>query len=84
MQRVSKIHLIGVGGAGMCGIAEILYNLGDEVSGSDIKSTKTIERLQKIGVKTYVRHDKKHVDKKDLVIVSAAIPSDNVELIDAC
>ena len=44
MQRVSKIHLIGVGGAGMCGIAEILYNLGYEVSGSDIKSTKTRNR----------------------------------------
>jgi UDP-N-acetylmuramate--alanine ligase len=83
MQRVSKIHLIGVGGAGMCGIAEILYNLGYEVSGSDITSTKTIERLQKIGVKTYSGHDKKHVDKKDLVIVSAAIPSDNEELVES-
>ena len=50
------IHFVGIGGIGMSGIAEVLYNLGYEVTGSDIKESATVVRLKKIGIKVYIGH----------------------------
>ncbi len=59
MRRTSHVHFVGIGGAGMCGIAEIVNNQGYTVSGSDIKQSATTERLQSLGVQVFIGHDSK-------------------------
>ena len=80
MHRVERIHFIGVGGAGMSGIAEVLSNLGYQVSGSDLSSSRVTERLRRAGVKVMGAHDAANVDGADVVVYSSAVPPDNVEL----
>ena len=73
MIDIKKIHLIGIGGAGMSGIAEILINLGYIVSGSDLAKTPITERLVSLGAKISFKHGSKNVLNKDLIVVSSAI-----------
>jgi UDP-N-acetylmuramate--alanine ligase len=76
MRRIRRIHFIGIGGAGMCGIAEVLLNQGYQISGSDLKAGKATERLEKFGAKVFIGH----VEGVDVVVVSTAIDTDNPEI----
>jgi UDP-N-acetylmuramate--alanine ligase len=74
------IHFVGVGGIGMSGIAELLLNLGYQVSGSDIKASDITDRLKKLGGKVFIGHDEKHVEGADVVVTSSAIAVENPEV----
>src|SRR6185436_18079186 len=78
--RTRKIHFVGIGGIGMSGIAELLANLGYEVSGSDAKRTEVTDRLETLGVRIAAGHDPTHVGEADVVVVSSAIRRDNPEV----
>ncbi|MBK1735606.1 UDP-N-acetylmuramate--L-alanine ligase [Halorhodospira abdelmalekii] len=78
--RVRRLHFVGIGGAGMGGIAEVLHNLGFVVSGSDLRCGAMVERLQALGVTVSVGHAAEHVAQADAVVVSSAISDDNPEL----
>ncbi|MCX8064450.1 MAG: UDP-N-acetylmuramate--L-alanine ligase [Candidatus Hydrogenedentes bacterium] len=78
-----KVHFIGVGGIGMSGLAEILLNLGYEVSGSDLKNSDIIQRLVNCGLKFYEGHSASNVGDAGIVVRSAAVPEDNIEIITA-
>ena len=80
MSSIKNIHLIGIGGAGMSGIAEILHNQDYSVSGSDLEDTNVTKRLKNIGVKIFKGHKENNVLKKDLIVISSAISKKNVEL----
>jgi len=80
MGRVRRIHFVGIGGAGMCGIAEVLLNQGYEVSGSDLRGSAVTERLAELGAAINLGHRAEHVQNKDVVVVSSAITSDNPEM----
>ncbi|TNF35484.1 MAG: UDP-N-acetylmuramate--L-alanine ligase [Gammaproteobacteria bacterium] len=80
MRRIRQIHFIGIGGAGMCGIAEVLHTLGYRISGSDLKASAMTQRLQGMGMKVFIGHDAAHVDKADVVVVSTAVNESNPEL----
>lgn len=81
--RMKKIHFVGIGGAGMCGIAEVLLNEGFDVSGSDVSNNKNIERLRKLGATIYIGHDVKNITDADVLVKSTIIKDDNVEIIAA-
>ena len=81
--RTRRIHFVGVGGIGMSGIAELLANLGYEVSGSDAKRSNVTDRLEQLGVRVYPGHDALHVGNADVVVVSSAITGDNPEVAEA-
>ncbi|WP_428820573.1 UDP-N-acetylmuramate--L-alanine ligase [Microbulbifer sp. MCCC 1A16149] len=83
MRRIRRIHFIGVGGAGMSGIAEVLQNQGYEVSGSDLRESKVTERLRSLGIKVLIGHSAENVSDVDVVVNSSAIYGDNPELIAA-
>ncbi len=72
--------MIGVGGSGMSGIAEVLLNLGHRVSGSDIKNTAVTRRLETLGATIYYGHDRKHVQEVDVVVYSSAVTEENPEI----
>jgi len=80
---VKHIHFVGVGGSGMSGIAEVLSNLGYEISGSDLADNATTRRLAALGIKTYVGHAAENVTGADAVVTSTAVQSDNPEVIRA-
>ncbi len=80
MGRVKHIHFVGIGGAGMSGIAEVLHNLGYVVSGSDKNKNSVTRHLQALGVNVTEGHDSSHINGSDVVVVSAAVPIDNPEL----
>ena len=80
MGRVRQVHFVGIGGAGMSGIAEVLHNLGYKVSGSDLQSTKVTRRLQKLGVDIVKGHQAGNVSGSDVVVFSSAVEKDNPEL----
>ena len=75
-----SFFLIGIGGSGMMGIAELLHNLGFRVRGSDIKENNAIKRLRKLKIKIFIGHDANNLNKNDIVIFSNAIRKNNVEL----
>lgn len=83
MSRISHIHFIGIGGAGMGGIAEVLLNQGFTVSGSDIKENNLTQRLRGLGATVYIGHHPENVLHANAVVVSSAIHSDNPELLAA-
>jgi UDP-N-acetylmuramate--alanine ligase len=83
MGRVRRIHLVGVGGAGMGGIAEVLHNLGYEVSGSDLRENAVTARLKDMGVRIFIGHNAANVSDCDAVVVSTAIDADNPEILAA-
>jgi UDP-N-acetylmuramate--alanine ligase len=78
-----RIHLVGIAGVGMSGIAEILLNLGFEVSGSDLKDSEITEYLRRLGATVFVGHDASFIDDTDVVVTSSAIRSTNPELVAA-
>ncbi len=80
---VKHIHFVGLGGAGMSGIAEVLHNLGYTISGSDLSDSATLRRLAGLGLKTYVGHDAANVAGADAVVTSTAVQSVNPEVIAA-
>lgn len=79
MGRIQRVHFIGIGGAGMGGIAEVLANLGYRVSGSDLAENAVTRRLAERGVAVQVGHDGSQVEGADVVVVSSAVPADNPE-----
>jgi len=81
--KLRKIHLIGIGGAGMSGIAEVLINLGYQVSGSDIRQSKVTERLIKQGATIHIGHVKENVQGCDVIVTSTAVNKENVEVAEA-
>src|SRR4051812_2936932 len=81
--RTRKIHFVGIGGIGMSGIAELLANLGYEVSGSDTKTSDVTDRLASMGVRVRAGHDASAVGDVDVVVVSSAIRDDNAEVAEA-
>ena len=83
MGRVKHIHFIGIGGAGMGGIAEVLKTLGYEISGSDIKETSITKRLKSLDIKVSIGHDVKNITNADVVVRTSAIKDDNEELVSA-
>ncbi|MFZ7274939.1 UDP-N-acetylmuramate--L-alanine ligase [Avibacterium avium] len=83
MRRVKQIHFVGIGGAGMGGIAEVLLNEGYQVTGSDIAENAVTQRLSALGAKIYFSHQAANVDGASVVVVSSAIKDDNVEVVEA-
>ena len=83
MHRVRKIHFIGICGAGMSGIAEVLNNIGYSITGSDIADSDSFHRLKSQGIEVKLQHKAESIEGADVVVYSSAIPSDNVELIEA-
>ena len=77
---VRRIHLVGIGGTGMCGIAEVLLNLGFTVTGTDLGSTEVTNRLEALGARIAHDHHSPLVLDADVVVVSTAIGPDNPEL----
>jgi len=80
MRRIGLIHLIGVGGAGMGGIAEVLVNLGYRVQGSDLRQNAVTARLARMGVRIFIGHAAGQVEGADVVVVSTAVAANNPEL----
>ncbi|WP_313953387.1 UDP-N-acetylmuramate--L-alanine ligase [Accumulibacter sp.] len=81
--KVKSIHFVGIGGAGMSGIAEVLANLGFRVSGSDLADNSTTRRLAALGVKTRLGHAAGNIDGADAVVISSAVKADNPEVVAA-
>ncbi|WP_337880187.1 UDP-N-acetylmuramate--L-alanine ligase [Rheinheimera sp.] len=80
MRRVERIHFVGIGGAGMGGIAEVLLNEGYKVSGSDISSNPVVERLTALGAQIFIGHAADNIQGASVVVVSSAIKTDNPEV----
>ncbi len=80
MRRIRKVHFIGIGGAGMSGIADVMNTLGYEVSGSDIADNAVTQRLQNLGVVIQHQHSAENVSDVDVVVTSTAIEQDNIEV----
>ena len=78
--KVRRIHFVGIGGVGMSGIAEVLANLGYQVSGSDVAANAATRRLGALGVKIFQQHEPEQINGADAVVVSSAVQSDNPEL----
>ena len=81
MRRIKRIHFVGIGGVGMSGIAEVLVNLGFQVSGSDINANAVTRRLTDLGAEISIGHDAKTVCGCDIVVISTAINEENAEVI---
>ncbi len=80
MGHIERIHFVGIGGTGMSGIAEVLLNLGYQVSGSDLKVSGATQRLGKLGVEIYIGHEEDNILNADVVVVSTAIDRTNIEV----
>lgn len=83
MRRIRQIHFVGIGGVGMCGIAEVLLNQGYEISGSDIRDSIVTDRLAALGAQIHIGHQPSNVATADVVVISTAVAEDNPELIAA-
>ena len=81
--KVNHIHFVGIGGSGMSGIAEVLLNLGYQISGSNLSENATTQRLSELGATVYVGHADTHIASADAVVTSSAIKPDNPEVIAA-
>ena len=80
---IRHIHFVGIGGSGMSGIAEILFNLGYQISGSDLSDSSVLQRLASMGIQTYVGHAATHVEAADAVVTSTAVKPSNPEVLKA-
>jgi len=83
LRRIRRVHFVGIGGIGMCGIAEVLRDLGCQVSGSDVSKGPTVTRLRELGIEVSTGHDASHVGDADVVVVSSAIRAGNPEVREA-
>lgn len=77
---VKRVHFVGIGGTGMCGIAEVLHNLGYQVSGSDQSQNTTTQQLKDMGIAVFHGHHAENVENVDVVVTSTAINRDNPEV----
>ena len=82
-RRIQHVHFVGIGGIGMCGLAELLHNQGYRVSGSDLQVGPTVERLRSLGVAVSIGHDADHIGDTDVVVFSSAVRDTNPELREA-
>lgn len=82
-ERYKVIHFVGIGGVGMSGIAEVLANLGYEVTGSDRKETETTRRLRAIGIRISIGHREENIGDAHVVVISSAVPMNNPEVVAA-
>ncbi len=82
-ERYRVIHFVGIGGIGMSGIAEVLHNLGYEVTGSDLKDSETTRRLRSLGIKVYIGHQAENIDDAHVLVISSAVSGNNPEVIEA-
>lgn len=82
-ERFRTIHFVGIGGIGMSGIAEVLHNLGYEVTGSDVRESDTIARLRSLGIKVSIGHTPENIDDAHVVVTSSAVSSGNPEVMAA-
>jgi len=82
-RKIRRIHFVGIGGIGMSGIAEVLLNLGYEISGSDLASTDITQRLDDMGAAIHRGHDASHIGNADVVVTSTAVRPDNPEVLAA-
>lgn len=80
MRRIKRIHFVGIGGAGMCGIAEVLLNMGYEISGSDIRNSKNTHRLEAMGASIFIGHGEENIAGVDVVVSSSAVNETNPEI----
>ncbi|TVQ70293.1 MAG: UDP-N-acetylmuramate--L-alanine ligase [Oceanospirillales bacterium] len=80
MRRIRQIHFIGIGGVGMCGIAEVLLNQGYHISGSDMKDSVVTDRLASLGAKINIGHQEENISDADVVVISTAVSEENPEL----
>ena len=78
--KINHVHFVGIGGIGMSGIAEVLLNLGYEVSGSDIRETEITRRLERLGARVHYQHQEKNIEGSEVVVVSSAIKQENPEI----
>ncbi len=81
--KVKRVHFVGIGGSGMSGIAEVLLNLGYQVSGSDLSDAATTQRLRRLGATVHIGHASSHVQFADAVVTSTAIQPENPEVVAA-
>ena len=81
--RVNNIHMVGIGGSGMNGIAEVLINMGFNVTGSDLSASSSVRRLENLGANVFIGHGADNVGEADVIIKSTAIPDKNPELVAA-
>ena len=79
---LGKMHFIGIGGIGMSGIAELIHNLGYDVSGSDLKNTPIVDRLIKLGIEVRIGHNIQNIKETAIVVISSAVGPKNIELIE--
>ncbi|MBT5430536.1 MAG: UDP-N-acetylmuramate--L-alanine ligase [Rhodospirillaceae bacterium] len=77
---IGTIHFVGIGGIGMSGIAEVLYNLGYSIQGSDLSKSANVERLRGLGIKVMLGHSDKNIDGAKVLVISSAVSDDNEEL----
>lgn len=82
-QRIQNIHFVGIGGSGMCGIAEVMLNLGYTVTGSDLSESAAVGRLRDIGADVWIGHSEEHVKNAHAIVTSTAVRSDNPEVVEA-
>jgi UDP-N-acetylmuramate--alanine ligase len=82
-RKIQKLHFVGIGGIGMSGIAELLLNLGYQVSGSDVKRSSVTDRLETLGGKIYIGHSASNIQDTNVVVISSAVRPDNVEVVEA-
>ena len=83
MDKHKKVHFIGIGGVSMSGLAAVLLTKGYKVSGSDSKESEVLNKLREANAEIYIGHKKENLRNVDLVVYTAAIPSDNPEIIEA-
>ncbi len=81
IKKYKNIHMIGIGGISMSGIAEILLNWGFNITGSDCSNSETVETLTKKGIKVTIGHNSEDVKNSDIVVYSAAIKQDDPEMV---
>ena len=81
--KTRRIHLVGIGGSGMSGIAEVLLNLGYTVTGSDLVESAPVRRLRRLRAAISIGHDAARVPGADVVVVSSAVAEDNAEVREA-
>jgi UDP-N-acetylmuramate--alanine ligase len=77
------VHFVGIGGVGMSGIAEVLHNLGYEITGSDMRETETTNRLKRLGIRIYTGHAAENIDHAHVVVISSAVSTANPEVVEA-
>jgi UDP-N-acetylmuramate--alanine ligase len=83
MRRIKRIHFVGIGGTGMCGIAEVLLNLGYQIAGSDMKANGATQRLEKLGATVFIGHAADNIRGADVVVTSTAVKENNPEVLAA-